>query len=68
MNDWEKVLLLGTDHFVLPPEIRKFYVSIGLDPTLSDTSFMRISLAMHVGLKKISSPISAPVKPDLSTI
>lgn len=65
MNDWEKVLLLGTDHFVLPPEIRKFYVSLGLDPTLNDTSFMRISLAMHVGLKKISSPVSATIKPDL---
>ena len=68
MNDWEKVLLLGTDHFVLPPIIREFYVSLGLDPTLNDTSFMRISLAMHVGLKKISSPISATIKPDLSTI
>lgn len=65
MNDWEKILLLGTDHFVLPAEIRKYYTDMGLDATLSDSAFMRISLAMHVGLKKISSPVSSSNKPDL---
>lgn len=65
MNDWEKILLLGTDHFVLPAEIRKYYTDMGLDASLNDSAFMRISLAIHVGLKKISSPVSASKKPDL---
>jgi hypothetical protein len=56
MNDWEKVLLLGTDHVAIPPEVRKFFISLGLDETGSDPAFMRLSLAMHVGLKKISDP------------
>ena len=66
MNDWEKVLLLGTDHHILPLEIRKYYAEMGLDTTLSDPAFMRISLAMHVGLKKISTPFFISEKPELS--
>ena len=66
MNEWEKVLVLGTDHYVLTPEIRQIYLSLGLDPTLNDTSFMRFSLAMQVGLTKISAPFSGLDDDDIS--
>ena len=58
MNDWEKILILGTDHLPVTPEIRAFWASAGIDSALNDTAFMRISLAMHVGFKKISPPLS----------
>jgi hypothetical protein len=67
MNEWEKVLILGTDHYVLSDEIRQIYESLGLDPTLTDASFMRISLAMQVGLTKISAPFLSAESVDISS-
>ena len=58
MNDWEKILILGTDHLPVTPEIRAFWASACIDSALNDTAFMRISLAMQVGFKKISPPLS----------
>lgn len=58
MNDWEKILILGTDHLPVTPEIRAFWATAGIDSALNDTAFMRISLAMQVGFKKISPPLS----------
>jgi hypothetical protein len=60
MNDWEKILILGTDHLPVTPEIRAFWATAGIDSALNDTPFMRISLAMHVGFKKISPALSKP--------
>jgi hypothetical protein len=60
MNDWEKILILGTDHLPVTPEIRAFWESAGIDCSLNDTAFMRISLAMHIGCKKISPALSIP--------
>ena len=67
MNDWEKILILGTDHLPVTPEIRAFWASAGIDSALNDTPFMRISLAMHVGFKKISPPLSKPPSEKTST-
>ena len=67
MNDWEKILILGTDHLPVTPEIRAFWASAGIDSALNDTAFMRISLAMHVGFKKISPPLSKPTSEKTST-
>lgn len=61
MNDWEKILILGTDHLPVTPEIRAFWETAGIDSSLNDTAFMRISLAMHVGCKKISPTLSIPI-------
>jgi len=58
MTDWEKILILGTDHLPVTPEIRAFWSTAGIDSALNHTAFMRISLAMHVGFKKISPPLS----------
>lgn len=58
MTDWEKILILGTDHLPVTPEIRAFWATAGIDSALNDNAFMRISLAMHVGFKKISPPLS----------
>ena len=66
MNDWEKILILGTDHLPVTPEIRAFWATAGIDSSLNDTAFMRISLAMHVGCKKISPPISIPISEKTS--
>ena len=60
MNDWEKILILGTDHLPVTSEIRAFWATAGIDSALNDTPFMRISLAMHVGFKKISPALSKP--------
>ena len=60
MNDWEKILILGTDHLPVTPEIRAFWATAGVDSALNDTAFMRISLAMHVSFKKISPALSKP--------
>ena len=67
MNDWEKILILGTDHLPVTPEIRAFWASAGIDSALNDIPFMRISLAMHVGFKKISPPLSKPPSEKTST-
>ena len=66
MNDWEKILILGTDHLPVTPEIRAFWSSAGIDSALNDTAFMRISLAMHVGFKKISPALSKPASEKTS--
>jgi hypothetical protein len=66
MNDWEKILILGTDHLHVTPEIRAFWSSAGIDSALNDTAFMRISLAMHVGFKKISPTLSKPASEKTS--
>jgi hypothetical protein len=60
MNDWEKILILGTDHLPVTPEIRAFWATAGIDSSLNDATFMRISLAMRVGCKKISPALSIP--------
>jgi len=60
MNDWEKILILGTDHLPVTPEIRAFWTTAGIDSSLNDATFMRISLAMRVGCKKISPALSIP--------
>jgi len=67
MNDWEKILILGTDHLPVSPEIRAFWATAGIDSSLNDTAFMRISLAMHVGCKKISPALSIPASEKTST-
>jgi hypothetical protein len=66
MNDWEKILILGTDHLPVTPEIRALWASAGIDSALNDTPFMRISLAMHVGFKKISPTLSKPASEKTS--
>jgi len=66
MNDWEKILILGTDHLPVPPEIRAFWETAGIDSSLNETAFMRISLAMHVGCKKISPALSIPISEKTS--
>lgn len=70
MNEWEKILILGTDHLPVTPEIRAFWSSAGIDSALNDTAFMRISLAMHVGFKKISPlfPNRLPKRQALHTL
>lgn len=65
MNDWEKILILGTDHLSVTPEIRAFWATAGIDPSLNDTAFMRISLAMHVGCKKISPALSIATSDEI---
>ncbi|MDP4853079.1 MAG: hypothetical protein NWR22_07850, partial [Saprospiraceae bacterium] len=66
MTDWEKILILGTDHLPVTPEIRAFWASAGIDSALNDTAFMRFSLAMHVGFKKISPTLSKPASEKTS--
>jgi hypothetical protein len=66
MTDWEKILILGTDHLPVTPEIRAFWASAEIDSALNDTTFMRISLAMHVGFKKISPTLSKPASEKTS--
>ena len=66
MKDWEKILILGTDHLPVTPEIRAFWASACIDSALNDTAFMRISLAMHVGFKKISPALSKPTSEKTS--
>ena len=66
MNDWEKILILGTDHLPVPTAIRAFWETAGIDSSLNDTAFMRISLAMHVGFKKISPALSKPASEKTS--
>jgi hypothetical protein len=66
MNDWEKILILGTDHLPVTPEIRAFWATAGIDPALNGTAFMRISLAMHVGFKKIAPTLSKPASEKTS--
>lgn len=65
MNDWEKILILGTEHLSVTPEIRAFWANAGIDPSLNDTAFMRISLAMHVGCKKISPTLSIATSDEI---
>ena len=47
MNDWEKILILGTDHLPVTPEIRAFWASACIDSALNDLQF-KLSLIIVI--------------------
>jgi|GEM_PF-1002828 len=63
MSDWEKVLLTGCDYTSPDTETRRFWESLGLNASLSDAAFMRLSLGMFVQLRKVSGRDTPPENP-----